>query len=203
MPIKPEEIDPSKLQVTLRGYDREATDELLKRVAWDYRQALRGQEDRSESETRLRAQIEELEARVAAQNEEFASLLAARESRAATDTSSRVAALEAELAVLQRKLHVHESRSELTRMILQAAQRAAREVRESAKEDARALLKAARRRANQIERDAHSSARHSAIEIERLNRLESDLRERQSSTLESVIGKDAAEPSPELSPSSE
>ena len=53
MPIRPEDIDPSKLPVAFRGYDRDATDELLKRVAWDYRQALRAQEDRAETTERL------------------------------------------------------------------------------------------------------------------------------------------------------
>jgi cell division septum initiation protein DivIVA len=38
MPIDPEAITPAGLPRSFHGYDREATDDLLKRVAWDYRQ---------------------------------------------------------------------------------------------------------------------------------------------------------------------
>jgi cell division septum initiation protein DivIVA len=207
MPIKPEEIDPSKLPVSLRGYDRQATDELLKRVAWDYRQALRVKDDRANGDRKLAKRVEELEARLAAQQEEFAKAIASRESRVDESETKRVeaeakrvAALEAEIGVLRRKLQAHETRDELTRAVLRAAQRAAREMRESAREDARALLKAARRRALQIERDASVNARRSSSEIERLRRLESDLRDRLRSTLESVIGGNGNETAPEPSP---
>lgn len=193
MPIKPEEIDPSKLQISLRGYDREATDELLKRVAWDYRQALRAHEDRTESDKRLAKQVEELEARLSLQQEEFANALMSREARTDNDAERRIAALDAEVALLRRKLQAHESRAELTRAVLQAAQRAAREVRESARQDAKAVLRAAERRAVKIEREATVSARHSATEIERLHRLESDLRDRLRHTLEAVIGENGGD----------
>lgn len=193
MPIKPEEIDPSRLQVSLRGYDREATDELLKRVAWDYRQALRAQEDAAKADTQLAKQVHELEARLSVQQEEFASALASRDERMKTEASRHTAALEAEIALLRRKLQAHESREELTRALLRSAQRAAREIRESAREDATASLKAARRRAAQIEREASLSARHSSTEIERLRRLEADLRDRLRSTLQMVIGENGAE----------
>jgi cell division septum initiation protein DivIVA len=203
MPIRPDEIDPSKLPVSLRGYDRDATDELLKRVAWHYRQALRAQEDRSENERRLAKQVEELEARLATQQNEFVRALESRSGPAEpeepteptepSEDDRRIAALEAELAVVRRKLQAHESRAELTRAVLQAAQRAAREVRESAREDARAVLRAAERRAVKIEREATVSARHSAGEIERLRRLENDLRDRLRHTLQAVIGENGAE----------
>src|SRR5947209_7391423 len=96
MPIRPEEIDPSKLPVGLRGYDRAATDELLKRVAWDYRQALRAQEERAENDRHIGKQIEELEARLATQQAEFTSALAGHDARVDTDAARRIAALEAE-----------------------------------------------------------------------------------------------------------
>lgn len=200
MPIRPEEIDPSKLQVTLRGYDREATDELLKRVAWDYRQALRVHDDRAQADSKLAKQVEELEARLAKQQEEFSALLASRDDRLKTETDRHTAALEAEIGVLRRKLQAYETRDELTRAVLRAAQRAAREIRDSAREDARALLKAARRRAIEIERQANVTARHSTVEIDRLKRLESDLRDRLRSTLESVIGSEIPEAAPEVTP---
>jgi cell division septum initiation protein DivIVA len=193
MPIKPEEIDPSKLPVSLRGYDREVTDELLKRVAWDYRQALRAQQERADNDKRLTAQIEELERRLASKQDEFTTALSSLSERAETDGDRRIAALESEIALLKRKLRAHESRAELTRAVLQAAQRAARDLRESARKDAIAVLKAAERRAVKIEREATVSARHSVTEIERLHRLESDLRERLRHTLEAVIGENGAE----------
>src|SRR5690242_4180728 len=146
MPIRPEEIDPSKLPVGLRGYDREATDELLKRVAWDYRQALRGHEDRAENDRRLAARIEELEARLASQHAEFASAIAGRDERVDTDAAHRIASLEAEVALVRRKLAAHESRAELTRILLHTAQKAARDIRESARQDAVAALRAAQRK---------------------------------------------------------
>jgi cell division septum initiation protein DivIVA len=197
MPIRPEEIDPGKLPVSLRGYDREATDELLKRVAWDYRQAIRGQDDRGKNEQRLAQEVEQLEARIALLQEEFTRAVAARETRVDEDAGRRVAALEEQVAQMHRKLHVYESRDELTRALLRAAQRAARETRESAREDAEALLKAARRRAVAIECQAHSSARHSAVEVERLRRLETDLRDRLRDTLEAVIGRNGTEQAPD------
>jgi len=197
MPIRPEEIDPGKLQVSLRGYDREATDELLKRVAWDYRQAIRAHEDRIKNEERLKHEIENLEARIALQQEEFTRAIAARETRVDVDGVRRETALADEVAQLRRKVHVHESRDELTRALLRAAQRAARETRESARQDAQALLKAARRRAIGIEREARSSARHSAVEVDRLRRLENDLRDRLRETLEAVIGQNGTEPAPD------
>jgi len=200
MPIRPEEIDPGKLQISLRGYDREATDELLKRVAWDYRQAIRAQDDRVKNEERLANEVAALEARIALQQEEFTRAIAARETRVDTSSGRREAALEEEIALLRRKLHAYESRDELTRALLRAAQRAARETRESAREDAVALLKAARRRAVTIERNANSSARHSAVEVERLHRLENDLRDRLRVTLEAVIGKDAPHAEPSTDP---
>lgn len=188
MPIRPEDIDPSKLPVSLRGYDREATDELLKRVAWDYRQALRAHEDRTEGDRRLERQVEALEARLASQELDFTRALESRHGTVETESAQRIAALEAEVAVVRRKLQAHETRAELTRAVLQAAQRAARELRESARQDAKAVLRAAERRAVKIEREATVSARHSSIEIERLRRLENDLRDRLRHTLQAVIG---------------
>jgi cell division initiation protein len=63
MPLKPEELDSTKLPVAFRGYDRPAIDDLLERVALDYRQAAR------ESEW-SKARIAELEARAAADEAE-------------------------------------------------------------------------------------------------------------------------------------
>ena len=55
------------------------------------------------------------------------------------------------------------------------------------------MLRAAERRAVKIEREATVSARHSATEIERLRRLETDLRDRLRHTLQAVIGENGGE----------
>ncbi|HET7449601.1 MAG TPA: DivIVA domain-containing protein [Gaiellaceae bacterium] len=202
MPIRPEDIDPTKLPVAFRGYDRGPTDDLLKRVAWDYRQALRIEETWTQERERLRAQIAELEERVETQQAEFAQALAQRLTARDT-TSERTAQLEAEVRRLERLVHHHESRQEIAEGLLQTAKRMAHELRESAREDAEATLKAAHRRAAEIEREAHVDARHANAEIGRLQQLESDLRDRLRETLQAVIGENghkpgqASEPRPE------
>lgn len=205
MPIRPEEIDPSKLPVAFRGYDRAAVDELLKRVAWDYRQALRGEETWAHERDRLRAQTAELEARLESQQTDFTKVLAERLTVRDGASSTKVAELEAEVQRLQEVVRRHESRRDLTETLLQTARRSATEQRESARQEAETLLKAAQRRAEEIERDARVDARHAAAEIGRLQKLESDLRDRLRDTLEAVIGDkdhqpasqgEAAEPEP-------
>jgi cell division septum initiation protein DivIVA len=201
MPIKPEEIDPSKLPVAFRGYDRAATDDLLKRVAWDYRQASRVQETWTEERERLKKHIADLEAQVTSQQVEFTRALAEHDSTVGSASSTRSAALEAEVARLERLVHQHESRRDLTQTLLQMAQRSAKELRESTREEAEGLLKAAQRRAAEIEHDARVDARHATAEIERLQRLETDLRNRLRATLEAVIdengGRSEQAPEPE------
>jgi cell division septum initiation protein DivIVA len=188
MPIRPEDIDPTKLPVAFRGYDRTPTDELLKRVAWDYRQALRIEETWTQERERLRAQITELEQRVEAQQSEFAQALAQRLTARDETTTEKTAQLEAEVRRLERLVHHHESRQELTEALFQTAKRAAHDLRESARQEADAVLKAAHRRAAEIERDAHVHARHANAELGRLQQLEKDLRDRLRETLQAVIG---------------
>lgn len=67
MPLTPEELDPSKLSVGFRGYDRAATDDLLERIVIDYKQAAR-ESDWSKS------RIAELEARAATREAELQQL---------------------------------------------------------------------------------------------------------------------------------
>ena len=205
MPIRPEEIDPSQLPVSFRGYDRPAVDDLLKRVAWDYRQALRVEETWMQERDRLRAQAAELEARVETQQAEFTKILAERLTSRDSASSARVAELEAEVRRLQELVRRHEERRDLTETLLHTARRSATEQRESARQEAEALLKAAQRRAEEIEREARVDARHATAEIGRLQKLESDLRDRLRDTLEAVIGDngrraaadgDATEPEP-------
>jgi cell division septum initiation protein DivIVA len=205
MPIKPEDIDPSKLPVAFRGYDRAATDDLLKRVAWDYRQALRVEETWLQEKKRLEAQIADLDSRVESQQAEFTRALTERSTPVESPSSSKTVALEAEVGRLERLLRRHEMRRDLTETLLLTAKRSAIELRESAREEAETVLKAAQRRAAEIEHDARADARHASSEIGRLQKLESDLRDRLRDTLEAVIGDNgsqvaadgaAAEPDP-------
>ena len=195
MPIRPEDIDSSKLPVSLRGYDRAAVDELLKRVASDYRQALRVEDTWANERDRLKNRNAELEARLESQQTDFTKILAERLTVRDGASSSRVTELETEVGRLQEEarrlqelVRRHEARRDLTETLLLTAKRSATEQRESARQDAEALLKAAQRRAEEIERDARVDARHATAEIGRLQKLESDLRDRLRDTLEAVIG---------------
>ena len=218
MPIKPEEIDASALPIALRGYQREAVDELLKRVAWDYRQATRDQARWAEEERRLKDKIAELEEQLSAEHQSLAQALATRatetagvteppaapEAPAAPETSveelvgQRTAALQEELERLRQATRRYELRDELIKAYLVTSERTARELRSSAREDADAILKAAHRRAAEIERQAKKSVRRSSSEVERLRRLEEDLKRQLQRTLQAVIGENGSRAEPEL-----
>jgi cell division septum initiation protein DivIVA len=233
MAIKPEDIDASKLPTAMRGYARDATEELLKRVAWDYRQLTRAQESWAKDEARLREQITELENQVTMQTEEFTKAIAARESRVELEEGSRdrtktaqfeSAGLQAENAQLQAELDRAKAdldrakaevdrlrneqidtdpddREELVKTLLKTAQRAARELKDKAKKEADDILAEARRRAEEIESDAEEGARNSADEVERLQKLEEELRDRLRATLEAVLeGNNGSHPAVEAVP---
>jgi vacuolar-type H+-ATPase subunit E/Vma4 len=78
------------------------------------------------------------------------------------------------------------------------SERTARELRSSAREDAEAILKAAHRRAAEIERQAKKSVRNSSVEVERLRRLEDDLKKQLQRTLQAVIGENGSQVEREL-----
>jgi len=182
MPIKPEQVNASKLPTALRGYDRDATDELLRRVAWDYLQVERAHATAEDEAEGLRGRIAELESDLASQQEHFD-----RELR------ERTARLEGEVERLRRALRDHEQRDEMTRRLLVSAQRSAREMRETARAECESLLKAAQRRATEIEGEAQTSLRHSLREVERLRKLEHDLKADLRRMLESVLANNTGE----------
>jgi cell division septum initiation protein DivIVA len=182
VPIKPEQVNASKLPTALRGYDRDATEELLRRVAWDYLQVERAHAAAAEEAEALRRQLAEIEGDAAAQRD-----------RLDQTVHSRTAELEAELESVRKALAEHEQRDEMTRRLLVSAQRSAREMREQAREEAEALLKAAQRRAGEIELEARASLRQSLREIDRLKKLEQDLKDQLRRMLESVIGSSPSE----------
>jgi cell division septum initiation protein DivIVA len=177
VPIKPEQVNASKLPTGLRGYDRDATDELLRRVAWDYLQVERAHVTAVEEADALRQRVDELEAELVSQREHLD-----------LELRERTAQLETEAEKLRRTVHLHEQRDEMTRRLLDSAQRSAREMRESARSECEALLKSAQRRAAEIEVEARTSLRHSLREVDRLRKLERDLKEQLRTMLEAVIG---------------
>jgi cell division septum initiation protein DivIVA len=66
MPLRPEEITTAGLRRrALHGLDPHATEELLKRVAWDYRKLLEESRELGRMRDRLRQRVDELEAQLA------------------------------------------------------------------------------------------------------------------------------------------
>jgi DivIVA domain-containing protein len=194
VPIKPEEINASKLPIAMRGYQKQAVDEFLLRIAWDYRQATRAHENWAKDEKWLKDRVAELEAELAGRDDQFARMQETQRERFRSELQERSGPLMDELTRLRAAVKDHEGREELTRTLLSTAQRTARELRESTRAECEGLLKAAHRRAAEIEHDAHRTVKHSAAEIERLHRVEDDLKAQLRRTLESVLG--SAVPSP-------
>jgi len=187
VPIKPEEINSSKLPVAMRGYQRDAVDAFLLRIAWDYGQATRAHEAWTRDEKSLKARVAELEAELAGKNDQLSRLDESRSERVEQELNERSAPLMEELSRLRAAESEREGREEMVRMLLATAQRSARETRESTRTECEALLKAAHRRAAEIEQAAHGSLKQKAAEVQRLRRLEDDLKAKLRRTLESVL----------------
>jgi cell division septum initiation protein DivIVA len=198
MPIKPEEISAENLPQGMRGYQREATENLLKLVAWDYRRVLREHTVDAEELQRVRAHNDQLETELQA----LRSLLDAQpgelQSQMQSQVSERTAALESEVARLQAQLDAQSHKAALSETLLSSALRSARELREQTREECDAVLKAARRRAQEIEGNATRSVKHASGELERLKEMERDLREQLKRILESVIDREAPPAKPRL-----
>jgi cell division initiation protein len=126
MPLKPEEIDPSRLSVAFRGYDRAATDDLLERIALDYRQAAR---ESDWSKTR----IEELEARADASEAELR-----RVQQELSGHEERKALIEAMLLTAQRTAEeIRDAAQQEADAVLQTAQQRALEIERDARRSIR------------------------------------------------------------------
>jgi cell division septum initiation protein DivIVA len=67
--LKPQDISGATLPGAMRGYSRAATDDLLKRVAWDFLQLSHDRDTLFEESARLKERNEELEQQVAALHE--------------------------------------------------------------------------------------------------------------------------------------
>jgi len=197
VPMRPEEIDSTTLPVVMRGFERESTDELLKRIAWDYHLLTRSEAAATAEAKRLGRRVEELEAEAAQVREAVGREVTLHRADLERELQEKTASFEAEIARLRHELTERERHDELSRTLLANAQRSARELRDTTREECEAILKAARRRAIEIEGDAHVSVRHAAAEIERLHRLEDDLRDQLRRTLQAVLEPPTPEPAPE------
>jgi len=155
MPIDPEEIGPANLpRTSLGGYKSGPTEDLLKRVAWDYRQLVHEHRTLEDAADQLGRRADELEAQVRS---------------------------------LQGLLEEHRDPDEISRTLLAAAQRAARELRDSARNDCEAMLKKAQRRAGQIEAEAQTQTAAASAELARLQQLGSQVRQELRSTLDTIL----------------
>jgi cell division septum initiation protein DivIVA len=198
MPIKPEEISAENLPQGMRGYQREATENLLKLVAWDYRRVLREHAVDAEELQRVRAHNDQLETELQA----LRSLLDAQptelHAQMQSQVSERTASLESEVNRLRAQLEAQSHRAALPETLLTSALRSARELREQTRAECDAVLKSARRRAQEIEGDARRSVQHASGELERLKQMEHDLREQLRRILESVIDRESPPAKPRL-----
>ena len=98
----------------------------------------------------------------------------------------RVAELEQELQEAQQAVSKRRDPDELTRVVLAAAQRTAREVREAAKQEAETTLRKARQRAAEQERRLTNSRERALEELAALEATRSSLHEQMRSGLESL-----------------
>jgi vacuolar-type H+-ATPase subunit E/Vma4 len=94
-------------------------------------------------------------------------------------------------------LAAEKQQDELAHLLLQSAIQTARELRAQARLECEAIIRAARRRAVQIEDEARRSARRSTAELDRLQKIERDLRKQLRRTLQQVLdGEAPAAPAP-------
>jgi cell division septum initiation protein DivIVA len=187
MPIKPEDINAENLPQGVRGYQREATENLLKLVAWDYRRVIREHAVDKEELQRLRTQNDQFETELQALRSLLDSQPADQQLQVSTQVAERTAALQAEVDRLQTALGQQAHRAQLSETLLESALRSARQLREETRAECDSILHAARRRALEIENDARRTVRRAGGEVERLQQMERDLREQLRRILESVI----------------
>jgi len=98
----------------------------------------------------------------------------------------RVAELEQELETVNRAVNERRDPDEVTRVVLSAAQRAAREAREAARQEAETTLRKARQRAVDTERQLAKSRERALRELATLETTRSSLHEQMRSGLESL-----------------
>lgn len=154
LPLSPEMISTSKLPVGLRGYRRQETEDLLRRVAWDYQQLVHERDTLAEQVWQLEQARDDLEADKALLRAELKELEAA----AAEQSARRAVEPDAAAALLA------------------TTQKAARALRESTRAECQAIIAKARKQAAELERQARANVEAAAAEVERLHRLQDDVR---------------------------
>jgi cell division initiation protein len=188
----------------IRGYDRQATEQLFGRLNASYKAVVAERE-------RLKTRVDELEA-AAAQNDETGQQLTAeietlktelehsqerehaladRLERAKTYMDEEVARVRAEveneLERLKADVAAHEKRELLVSELLEAAKRTAETVREEARKEATLVLKKARKRHEQLLRQRERENKRLAEEKERLTETATKLRADLSTALISTL----------------
>jgi cell division septum initiation protein DivIVA len=98
----------------------------------------------------------------------------------------RVAELEQELQKAKQAVDERRDPDELTRVVLSAAQRTAREVREAARQEAETTLRKARRRAAELERQVTNRRTREVRELAALEAARASVHEEIRSALESL-----------------
>ena len=194
MPIKPEDINADNLPQGVRGYQREATENLLKLVAWDYRRVMREHAVDKEELQRLRTQTDQFETELQALRSLLDQQPADQQVQLGAQVAERTSALQAEVDRLHAALAQQALRAQLSETLLASALRTARQLREETRAECDAVLRAARRRALEIESDARRTVKRAGGEVERLQQMERDLREQLRRILESVIDGEQAMP---------
>lgn len=160
-------ISASLLPLGVRGYRREETDELLRRVASEYLLVL-NERDALAREVR---QLEQL----------------------CDDLATDKALLRTELKALESELAARPLSSASTpggsdgAALLASAERDLRELREATRVECQAMLARTRREAAEIERLARARAKSVDAEVQRLLRVQDDLRAKLRGFLESTL----------------
>jgi cell division septum initiation protein DivIVA len=151
------------LPTAFRGYERQATDALLRRVDESYRTLLRERDQ-------LRTRAERAEQRLADHEEEIRNvgraLLRAEEIQAKAD--QRLADIDA--AAAQRAAEVVDQANDKAAEALQAAERQAAALREQARLQAEAIVREGEFARASAEREAHELAEHASREAESVMR---------------------------------
>jgi cell division septum initiation protein DivIVA len=174
--IGPNEIDVELPRALVGGLKQGPTEELLHRVAADYAQLY-------DENRKLKAAIDRLELRAKEP-------VAAPEANGAPETNGAPQAVPApiEQVVAQPAVREHREVDDLARVVLGAAQRAAREMRESARLDCELMLKKASTRAHEIERAAERARAEKEGDLQQLEALRRETAARMRASLRTILG---------------
>jgi cell division septum initiation protein DivIVA len=194
-------INPDKLPVGVRGYRREETDDLLRRVAWDYQHLLRERDSLAEQVRKLKQIRDDLETDkelLRSEKKQLETELAAARHAAAQRPAREPAPPPQPVA----QPSPEPRRDEAALALLEHAQKAARTLRESTRVECEAVLAKARKQAAEIERQAQEKVREASAEVQRLLRVQVELRSQLRQSLESLLremqAQDGQSPRPDL-----